>query len=185
MSNKSTHRVENYVFSYFFPTFCEIMNLMNYHIGDKVIHCRNGVSAITGKREMGDREYFVINAIRGDGENIYVPVVGHENIVRPVMGKEEADELLHNLASVEKEFNPNTKQRRDAYKRRLSSGCVEDIAFLYRQQWLYEKYPEGVKLGPSDIEMLQYATNILLDELAITYEVDRDEVAELVESKIK
>ena len=158
---------------------------MNYQIGDKVIHCRNGVSAITGTKEMGGREYFIINAIRGDGENIYIPVIGHENIVRPIMSAEAADELLRGLVDVEKEFNPNTKQRRDAYKRRLGSGKVEDIAYLYRQMWLYEKYPEDIKLGPSDVEMLQYATDILLDELALTYQVDREEVAKLVESKIK
>ena len=158
---------------------------MNYHIGDKVIHCRNGVSAIVAIREMGGREYFVINALRGDSENIYVPVIGHENIVRPIMSVEAADELLHSLVQIEKEFNPNTKQRRDAYKRRLGSGKVEDIAFLYRQMCLYEKSPEDVKLGPTDVEMLNYATNILLDELALTYQVDRDKIAELVNSKIK
>ena len=158
---------------------------MNYKIGDKVIHCRNGVSTILGMKEMGDREYFVIRALRGDNENIYIPVIGSENIVRPVMSVKEADELLHSLASIEKEFNPNTKQRRDAYKRRLNSGNVLDIAYLYRQKCLYVQYPENVKLGPSDIEMLEYASNILLDELSLTYNVERDKIEEIVVSKIK
>ena len=134
---------------------------------------------------MGERDYFVIHALRGDDENIYVPLIGSENIIRPVMKKEDADELLHNLASIEKEFNPNTKQRRDAYKRRLNSGDVKDIAYLYRQKCLYEKYPDNVKLGPSDIDMLEYASNILLDELSLTYDVDRDKIETLVISKIK
>lgn len=158
---------------------------MNYKIGDHVIHCRNGVSTILGTKEMGEREYFVIRALRGDNENIYIPVIGSENIVRPVMSVEEADKLLHGLVSIEKEFNPNTKQRRDAFKKRLGSGNVLDIAYLYRQKWLYEQYPDNVKLGPSDIDMLEYATNILLDELALTYNVERDKVEELIISKIK
>ena len=158
---------------------------MKYEIGDKVIHCRNGVSTIVGLTEMGGRNYFVIHALRGDNENIYVPVIGSENIVRPVMSIKEADDLLHGLASIEKEFNPNTKQRRDAYKRRLGSGNVLDIAYLYRQKCLYEKHPEDVKLGPSDIDMLEYASNILLDELSLTYNVERDKIEEIVVSKIK
>ena len=158
---------------------------MNYKIGDKVIHCRNGVSTILGMKEMGEREYFVIRALRGDNENIYIPVIGSENIVRPVMSVKEADELLHSLAFIEKEFNPNTKQRRDAYKRRLNSGNVLDIAYLYRQKCLYAQYPENVKLGPSDIEMLEYASNILLDELSLTYNVERDKIEEIVVSKIE
>ena len=158
---------------------------MKYEIGDKVIHFRNGVSTIVGTTQMADRDYFVIHALRGDGENIYVPVLGSDNIIRPVMNEKEADELLHYLASIQKEFNSNTNQRRDAYKRRLNSGKIEDIAYLYRQQWLYEKYPEDVKLGPSDIEMLQYATNIFLDELSLTYNVDREKIGPIVVEKIR
>lgn len=158
---------------------------MKYAIGDKVIHCRNGVSTIVDTKEMMDREYFVIRSLRGDGENIYVPIIGSENIIRPIMNEEEADELLHSLVDIQKEFNPNTKQRRDAYKRRLNSGKVEDIAYLYRQYWLYQQYPDGVKLGPSDIDMLQYATTILLDELTITYHVGLDKIEEVVLFRIK
>ena len=168
-----------------FRLFFGIIDMMIYEIGDKVIHCRNGVSTIVGTTEMGERQYFVIHALRGDNENIYVPFIGSENIVRPVMTVEQADQLLHDLASIEKEFNPNTKQRRDAYKRRLGSGSVLDIAYLYRQKRLYEDFPENVKLGPSDIDMLEYASNILLDELSLTYNVERDKVEEYIIPKIK
>lgn len=158
---------------------------MKHEIGEKVIHCRNGVATISNLIEMSGKQYFIIHALRGDGENIYVPVQGSENIIRPLMNTKEADELLHSLASIEKEFNSNTKQRRDSFKRRLNSGKVEDIAYLYRQYYLYNQYPEDVKLGPSDIDMLQYASNILLDELSLTYEVDREKIDAYVLKKIK
>ena len=158
---------------------------MKYSLQDKVIHCRNGVSTILNVVNIGDREYYLIRAIRGDGENIYVPIVGCENIIRPIMDVPSADQLLSSLRDVEKEFNPNTKQRRDGYKRRLGSGNVEDIAYLYRQYYLYNKNPEDIKLGPADIDMLEYATNILLDELALTYQLDRDAIAKVVADKIE
>ena len=157
---------------------------MKYALEDKVIHCRNGVSTIVNVVKIGEREYYLIRAMRGDGENIYVPIVGCENIIRPIMDVSSADQLLYSLRDVEKDFNPNTKQRRDAYKRRLSSGNVQDIAYLYRQYYLYNKNPENVKLGPADIDMLEYATNILLDELALTYQIDREKVNNLVVNKI-
>ena len=157
---------------------------MKYALEEKVIHCRNGVSTILSEVKIGDREYYLIRAARGDGENIYVPIVGCENIIRPIMDSLSADQLLSSLRTIEKEFNPNTKQRRDAYKRRLSSGNVNDIAYLYRQYYLYNKNPENVKLGPADIDMLEYATNILLDELALTYQIDRSKVGNYVANKI-
>ena len=168
-----------------FCLFFGIILLMKYKIGDKVIHFRNGVSTIVATTVMGDRDYFVVRSLRGDGENIYVPVLNSDSVIRNILTASEADSLLKDLANVEKEFNPNTKQRRDAYKRRLSSGKVEDIAYLFRQNLLYAKYPENVKLGPSDIDMLQYATNIFLDELSLTYKVDREKVEELAIKKIK
>ena len=157
---------------------------MKYSLEEKVIHCRNGVSTILNVVNIGDREYYLIRALRGDGENIYVPIVGCENIIRPIMDISSADSLLSSLKDLEKEFNPNTKQRRDAYKRKLASGNIQDIAYLYRQYYLYNKNPENIKLGPADIDMLEYATTILLDELALTYQVDRENVGDLVIQKI-
>lgn len=173
------------IFDLQFCPFFAIIKMMIYEIGDKVIHCRNGVSTIVGTKEMGERQYFVIHALRGDNENIYVPMVGSGNIIRPIMSPDKADELLHSLVEIKKEFNPNTKQRRDAFKRRLGSGNVMDIAYLYRQKCLFEQYPEDVKLGPSDIDMLEYASNMLLDELSLTYNLDRDKIEEYITPKIK
>ncbi len=158
---------------------------MKYVLQDKVIHCRNGVSTIVSETIMGDREYYIIRALRGDQENIYVPKIGCENIIRPIMNEEQANALLISLKEFEKEFNPNTKQRRDAFKKRLSSGDPNDIAYLYRQYYLYMRFPEGIKLGPADVDMLEYATNILLDELSITYNVSRNEVERIVIRKIE
>lgn len=174
-----------YCFFLHFWQFFGIIKMMNYKIGEKVIHCRNGVSTIIETKEMGERQYFVIRALRGDNENIYVPIIGSENIIRPVMQIKEADELLHNLSSVEKDFNPNTKQRRDAFKRRLGSGNVFDIAYLYRQKCLFDLHPENVKLGPSDVDMLGYASMIFLDELSLVYKIDREKIEEYISKKIK
>ena len=105
------------------------------------------------------------------------------------MNKKEADELLLYIKKIKKEFNTNTKQRRDAYKKMLSSGSVKEIAYLYRQLYFYEKIGgennTEIKLGPVDIDMLSYAKNMLLDELAISYKVEREDVEEYIEKRIK
>lgn len=158
---------------------------MKYSVGEKVIHRRNGVSVIFNIISLNEREYYIVRVLGGDGENIYVPLENEHNVIRPIMNKEEADELLKSLKDMKKEFNPNTKQRRDAYKKRLSSGNVEDVAYLYRQNYLYEVDPSNVKLGPSDIDMLNQASKMLLNELRLTYDVDEDEIKEYVIKKIE
>lgn len=158
---------------------------MKYGVGDKVIHFRNGLSTIVRMTEMAEREYYIVHTLRGDGENIYVPIIGCDNIIRPIMDIDSADKLLSSLKNIKLEFNTNTKQRRDAYKKRLSSGKVEDVAFLMKQHYLYIEHPECVKLGPTDIDMLSFATTNLLDELALTYSLDRDKIEAFILEKIK
>lgn len=153
--------------------------------GDRVIHCRDGLAVIMDNATIADNEYFVVKAVRGSGENIYVPVNRADQIIRSIMTKDEADKLISYIKEIEPEYNTNTKQRRDSLKRRLMSGKIEDIAFLYKQLFCYKVLKDpSIKYGPVDLDMLQYAYNNLLDEFAISYNVARDEIEEFVNNKL-
>ena len=159
-----------------------------FQINDSVIHCREGLSTIVAINNMNGKDYFLVSVNRNSGETIYVPVETASNIIRPIMDKKSADELLKFIKKIKKDFNSNTKQRRDAYKKKLSSGEVKEIAYLYRQLYFYEKIGgennAEIKLGPVDIDMLSYAENMLMDELSLTYSVNRDEIKGFIEKRI-
>ena len=159
-----------------------------FEINDSVIHCREGLSKIISVNNMNGRDYFLVSVNRNSGETIYVPVDTAESIIRPLMDKKAADELLKYIKKIKKEFNSNTKQRRDTYKKKLSSGDVKEIAYLYRQLYFYEKIGgennSEIKLGPVDIDMLSYAENMLMDELSLSYGVAREEAKAFVEKRI-
>lgn len=159
-----------------------------FKVNDSVIHCREGLSTIVSMSNMNGKDYFLVSVNRNSGETIYVPVDTASSIIRPLMDKKAADELLLYIKKIKKEFNTNTKQRRDAYKKMLSSGSVKEIAYLYRQLYFYEKIGgennTEIKLGPVDIDMLSYAQNMLMDELALSYNVKREEVKDFVEKRI-
>ena len=118
----------------------------------------------------------------------YVPVDTASSIIRPLMTKKEADELIVFIKHIEKEFNTNTKQRRDAYKRKLSSGDVKEIAYLYKQLYFYNliggENNTEIKLGPVDIDMLSFASNMLMDELSLTYSIPREDIKGFIEKAI-
>ena len=155
-----------------------------FSVGQKVMHIREGLSEIVDSKTINDRHFFVVKVCRGGGETIYVPIIGAENIIRPIMSVEEADNFLKRMKKIDKDFNTNTKQRRDYFKKCLSSGEVFDMLYLYHQYTLYTKYPDGVKLGPTDIDMLEYATNFVLDELSLTYQTDKNETDAYVQSRL-
>lgn len=154
-----------------------------FKVNDKVIHSREGLSTIVNVTTMADREYFVIHANRGGGENIYVLTNNTTNIIRPIMNEEAAREVIEYMKTVVAEFISNTKQRRDQYKRRLLSGNVLDLAFLSRQLYFYNYYNangQPIKLGPTDVQMLKDAETILYDEFALSFNKPREEIFEFV-----
>lgn len=164
------------------------MYMSVFNVNDEVIHCREGLATIIGSREMNGKNYFLVRANRISGETCYVPIDSADSIIRRIMDQKAADKLLKYIKSIEKDFNSNTKQRRDAYKKRLSSGSVNDIAYLYRQLSFYialgGENNEEIKLGPVDLDMLYYARDMLLDELAKSYKQPRDKIASYVEERI-
>ena len=152
---------------------------MEYKINDRVVHAREGLSTITNITTMMDREYYVVVADKGERENIYVLKERTENIIRPIMSLEEGMKVVDYMKTVKAEFISNTKQRRDQYRKRLLSGNVLDLAYLSRQLYFFNYYNsigQVVKLGPTDLQMLKDAEKVLFDELALSFNVDRDKV---------
>ena len=156
---------------------------MNFKVGDKIVHAREGLSTITGETSIAGNEYFVVHADKGSNENIYVLKTRTDNIIRAVMNKDEALAIIDYMKSVPAAFISNTKQRRDLFKKKLNSGDVKELSYLFRQNYLYKKHPEEVRLGPVDLDMLNYASNNFLDEFAITYNVPRPIVEDFVYQK--
>ena len=152
---------------------------MEYKINDRVVHAREGLSTITNITTMMDREYYVVVADKGERENIYVLKERTENIIRPIMSLEEGMKVVEYMKTVKAEFISNTKQRRDQYRKRLLSGNVLDLAYLSRQLYFFNYYNsigQVVKLGPTDLQMLKDAEKVLFDELALSFNVDREKV---------
>ena len=157
---------------------------MGFEINESVFHLREGVSKVITTTIINENEYFIVRADRGDGNNIYVPIKNANSIIRHLLTREEAERLFKILKNIHKDFNTNTKQRRDAFRRRLGSGLVEDIGYLFKQSVLYKLNPEGVKLGPVDNEMLDYASMMFLDEMSLIFNLDRDKSEKIIFEKI-
>lgn len=159
--------------------------MLIFEKGQLVVHCRDGLATVSDETTLGDKEYFIVRTLRGGGENIYVPKDRSESIIRPIMDEKKAEELIAYIRTVELEYNSNTKQRRDSLKRRLMSGDVNDIAYLYKQLYFYKTQTDGsIKFGPVDLDMLNFASNNLLDEFAVVYKKDRNEIEEFIDNKL-
>ena len=156
--------------------------MSNFQKGQLVVHCRDGLAQIKDSTVMGEKEYFIVHLLKGTAENIYVPFDRADSIIRQLMTKDEANEIIQYMKTVELEYNSNTKQRRDSLKRRLVSGNIKDVAFLFKQLYFYKaKNSDGsIKFGPVDLDMLNYANNNLLDEMALVFDINRNVIESYV-----
>ena len=144
------------------------------------MHFREGLSFISEEKEMNVVTYFIVEVISG-GEKVYVPKDKADAIIRPLFNKKELNDLLDYMRPIRPDYFNNTKQRRDVFKKRLSSGDIKDLAYLTMQLY-YFNHPEEVdtpvKFGPADVDMLKYAAKTMFDELALSLKIDRDKVEE-------
>ncbi|MCD8195196.1 MAG: hypothetical protein LUD22_02755 [Coprobacillus sp.] len=154
-----------------------------YEVNTVVMHKREGLCTINGIVDMGGKKYFQLNAKRGEGDNIYVPVETADGIIRPLMSKEVANSILLYMRDLSDEIIANTKQRRDYFKKKLLSGNVEDIVYLAKQLYLYnteKDLPADVHFGSIDIELLEQATNILFDEFEYIFNLNREGIYDYI-----
>ena len=161
----------------------------DFRIGEIVVHKREGISKIVSISLMSEKEYFVLNASRGDGELIYVPIEMYSSVMRKLLTQNEADNLLNEMKSFEIVCITNAKQRRDYYKKLINSGEIEDVALLSLQYIIYENGYKNIKepemhLGALDIDVLKSAYCMLIDELAIIYNKSIEETLEYVLKRI-
>lgn len=179
--------MEFYFICYIFGAECGIIMIGvhggMYEVNTVVMHKREGLCTINGIVDMGGKKYFQLNAKRGEGDNIYVPVETADGIIRPLMSKEVANSILLYMRDLSDEIIANTKQRRDYFKKKLLSGNVEDIVYLAKQLYLYnteKDLPADVHFGSIDIELLEQATNILFDEFEYIFNLNREGIYDYI-----
>lgn len=151
------------------------------------MHFREGLSFIKEEKEMNGTSYFLVTVING-GETIYVPTEKADAIIRPIFPKEELPGLVVYMKTIRPDYFNNTKQRRDVFKKRLSSGDIKDLAYLTMQLYFFKRPEEvdtPVKFGPADVDMLRYAAKTLFDELALSLSKERSEIEEYIYALLK
>ncbi|MCQ2087370.1 MAG: CarD family transcriptional regulator [Bacilli bacterium] len=161
-----------------------------FRTGEIVVHKREGISKIVSTSLIYEKEYFVLESQAGNGEMIYAPIDTCTSVIRKVMTKNEAEDVLDFMKTIDMVCMPNAKQRRDYYKKLLNSGEVNDIALLSRQYLLYEggykdlESPE-MHLGTLDIDMLKMAHTMLMEEMSLIYNKASDTIETFIKKKLE
>ncbi|GHV33494.1 CarD family transcriptional regulator [Clostridia bacterium] len=156
-----------------------------YTIGDKIVHPMHGAgvveSIVEQKIEGTSRQYYVFKMPAG-GMLVMIPINNSDEIgVRPVIGFDEADEILDSLCDIEINMTANWNRRYRENMLRIKSGDIAEVAKVVKGLMSREKQ-RGLSTG--ERKMLHSAKIILISEIVLAQSSTFEEIEKRVNSAL-
>ena len=155
-----------------------------FNIGDKIVYPMHGAGVIDSIEEkdiLGEKQSYYILKMPGEVK-VMVPVNKAEQVgVRNIIDKSSADKVFSVLSQDETEMEKNWNKRYRDNMDKLKSGDIYEIADVVRNLSFKQK-EKGLSTGEK--KMLVNAKQILVSELVLAEQSNKDEMEELVDTKI-
>ena len=140
-----------------------------FQIGDKVVHPMHGagiVESIVQKKVDGVvRDYYIMK-LPGRSMIVMIPTDSCDAIgVRPVMNREQADQVLAAIPNIQVEMTANWNHRYRENLERLKSGNLLEVARVIKGLSARDA-KRGLSTG--ERKMLHAAKQILISELVLS-----------------
>lgn len=164
-----------------------------FDIGEYIIYGNHGVCEVKeiGKKTIssmiGEKLYYTLAPVYVKGSTIYSPVDNGKVAIRPVLTKDEAEELIDDMPEIGLIDNVDEKKRETLYKDTIRScDCRELISMiktLYQRR--KERIEDGKKFTAIDERYFNQAKGCLYGEIAIALDMNMEEVEDYMSNKIE
>ncbi len=155
-----------------------------FKVGDKIFYPLHGagkVKSIEDRVFLNERQSYYIIEMPGEVK-VMVPTAKAEEIgVRGIIDQETAGKVINVLEHDSTEMSMNWNKRYRDNMEKMKSGDIYDVADIVRNLSFKQK-EKGLSTGEK--KMLLNAKQILVSELVLAGDKQKDEVEELIESKI-
>lgn len=164
-------------------------------IGDKVVHINGGVFLIEEIKIMnygfGDTNYLILKPYYIDETNktlvLYVPEEKKDQLIRKIMSKEEALNVIEQIKSIEPIWYQDAKTRKDKFGELIRSKNIKDICVVVKSLYVkqLELQENNKSLNLIDYDYLKKLKRGIEEELAISLNIPIVDVAEYITKYIK
>ena len=142
---------------------------MEYSIGDRIVHPLHGageISEVEVERVGGkNRSYYVMNIPRGDMK-VMIPTDACDRIgIRPVIGREQADEIFRAIPEIGTEQDSNWNRRYRDNMASIRSGELLKVAAVIKSLVRREA---AFGLSNGERRMLHSAKQIFISEMMLS-----------------
>lgn len=158
-----------------------------FKIGDKVSHPAFGVGNIKNIEEklvLGKKENYYVLDLMVIEMTLMIPVNKAEEIgLRYIIEPETVPEILNVLsAKMDENMGENYKQRIKSQAELVDSGNILKVAEVVRN---YASRSKQEKLSSTERGLYERARKILIAEIGITYNIEKNKAKYLVKESIK
>ncbi len=146
-----------------------------FAVGDKVVHPQHGAATIAKKIKQefnGEkRDYYVLD-IATEQLTVLVPIDGMEDLIRPVITKTAARNVLKSLKDEPEEAGSNWSRWYKVLNEKMTSGDIFQVAEVVRDL-TFAQQTKGI--SPALKRMLSKARLTLTSELAFSLQIEEEE----------
>lgn len=161
--------------------------------GEYIIYGTSGVCRIEDITTMNmasvpkDKLFYVLSPSSQKGGRIFTPVDSQKTIMRRVLSKEEAAELIDEIPRIEELWITNEKQREEKYKECMRSGDCREWIKIIKTLYLrkLERTAQGKKITATDERYLKMAEDYLYSELEIPLGIPKNEMEDYITQKLE
>ena len=119
--------------------------------------------------------------------HVYMPVDNEKVVMRRIMNRNEAEELIDNMTEIETVRIKEEKGREQMYKDAISTydcqSLVQIIKTLYMRR--QNRIKEGKKALSSDEQYLRKAEALLYSEMSVALDIPKEEVQGYISDAVR
>lgn len=164
-----------------------------FQVNDVVIYGHHGVCEVveigTLKMPMADKEkmYYTLRPVYHRESAVYAPVENRKIVMRPVITKEEAEDLIKRIPTIETVWIVNEKAREIQFKEALHTCDCEElikvIKTLYHRK--RQRIESGKKVTVVDEKYFRQAEDKLYEELAYVLEMEKNQMGSYISRQME
>ncbi|MCR4657059.1 MAG: CarD family transcriptional regulator [Lachnospiraceae bacterium] len=130
------------------------------------------------------KTYYTLKPVYQRDSVVYVPVDSEKPVMRRVISKEEAKELIEDIPNIKAAWIEKEAEREQEYKKAISSCDPKQLIMIIKALYSRRKarIEDGKKVTVIDERYFKMAEKQLHEELAFALGIPKDEIADYISS---
>ncbi len=164
-----------------------------FEIGEYVVYGSKGVCKVMDITHLDmsgadqERLYYVLAPVGDTSAKIYAPTDNQKTVMRKVITREAAQQLIEELPEIELLWVPNDKQREATYREAMKTGDYRSWISIVKTLYVRkkERLSQGKKITALDERYMRVAENELYNELSLTLEIPKENMEQYIRERLE